>query len=180
MRSDKTSHAKEGAYDDWEEGNLPDGWHFWQHTKMGKFFLDTTTGYGDKYSARAEGIGSGCFLVKCPAAPSADYAVEAYHKGKLAASVRVRWQNQNKWVVPEKDFIFSFDEDAKDGWKKATGFVTVPHDADMMVVLLAATLSRRQRKLRPQRSIRSQDELTPEPTRTSRGERYFVPARPPG
>ncbi len=136
----KPANAKEGTYDDWEAGNLPEGWHFWQHTKMGKFFLDTTTGYGDKYSARAEGIGSGCFLVKCPAAPSADYAVEAYHKGKLAASVRVRWQNQNKWVVPEKDFIFSFDEDAKDGWKKATGFVTVPHEADMMVVLLGCNL----------------------------------------
>lgn len=127
------------AATDWDTGSLPAGWSFWQLGKAGKHGLDRSMGYGDKFSAKAEGIGHGCFIVKTDVKPGALYMVSAFAKGSDYIIIRVRWQKDGKWKVPGKDVFINFKRDAKDGWKQACGLAQVPPGVNQLVVLMSCS-----------------------------------------
>lgn len=126
---------------DWKSGSLPKGWGFWQVKKKGKIELDTTEGFGDKFSAKADSIGNGCFIVKTDVVSGGVYAVEAYAKGQGRPTIRVRWQYNGEWRSPELDGYINFEEDAGNGWKKALGIITVPAEINQLVVLMNNNLN---------------------------------------
>lgn len=130
--------------DDWVAGNLPPGWSFWRlDENLGSFGLDSSKGRGDTFSARAQGTGNGCFIVKAPVKSSHFYVVEAYcHSGKNPV-IRVRWQQDGVWQVPDQDVFISFDDAPADnrGWRRASGVAEVPGGVNELVVLMSDNLN---------------------------------------
>lgn len=132
----------EGKAEDWNAGNLPEGWSFWrENEKEGTFGLDSTKGLGDNFSAKATGITRGCFILKVNVKPGQVYAVEAWKQGGELSRLSVRWQFNNRWVVEQKDKTFQYAKEKNaEGWQKALGFVTVPGEANQLLLLIGTGL----------------------------------------
>lgn len=127
-------------FSDWTAGTLPPGWSFWQYAKAGSFGLDATQGYGDNFSAKAEATGNSCFIVKTSVQEGATYVVESFAKGDAVPTMRVRWQFNNQWRVPDKDVIVNYNLDAENGWKRAVACARVPAGVNQLVILMGNAL----------------------------------------
>ncbi|MBO4491487.1 MAG: hypothetical protein J5944_09035 [Lentisphaeria bacterium] len=132
------------AQSDWDTRTLPPGWAFWRNDpKEGSFALDTTTGMGDSFSARAVGADNAC-LVHKPAMkvkPGQVYACEAFKKGGEKSYVLVRWMHDNRWIIQPRNVLLPFSEEKNaEGWQRAFGFVKVPPEANELVLLVYTCL----------------------------------------
>jgi hypothetical protein len=119
-----------------ENDDLPAEWSVWQdESSRGSFFWDGQIGQG---SARAVKVTHGCFLQKHPAKESEQYLVtaEARVEGGSTAILMVHWQRADgSWVRWDANRSFTFPT-GSDQWCKSTGLVTVPKNAQNLVILL--------------------------------------------
>ena len=120
-------------------GGVPAGYTTYKNSgSKGTFSQDNTTGYNDKFSAKAAGANGG-FIQTIPVKPFEWYVVEVLGKktgGNISATIR--WKTADgKWLKAYDDVDFYFIENAENGWNKATGTARVPEGAGNMVVLLS-------------------------------------------
>ena len=124
--------------DKWTTGVAPAGFAIYGNSKG--FSQDTTTGFNDKFSAKATGVNGG-FIQTINVKPFEWYVVEVLGKktgGYISATIR--WKTADgKWMKTYDDVDFYFLDNAGNGWNKATGTARVPEGAGQMVVLLGAT-----------------------------------------
>jgi len=128
---------------DWVAGSLPPGWSFWQlQEKLGSFGLDSRKGRADSFSARAEGTGNSCLIVKAPVQPGRWYVVETWCQAGNNPLVRVRWTHNGAWQVPDQDVFISYETtpDAQ-GWRRGVGVAEVPAGVNELVVLMSDRLA---------------------------------------
>ena len=139
----KTGEAMPTPAEDWVAGSLPPGWSFWQaEEKLGAFGLDSSKGRGDKFSARAEGTGNGCMIVKASVQAGRLYVVETWCHGGSNPVVRVRWTHNGVWQVPDQDVFINYETtpDAQ-GWRRGVGVAEVPAGVNELVVLMSDRLA---------------------------------------
>lgn len=139
----KTGEAIPAPAEDWVAGSLPPGWSFWQaEEKLGTFGLDSSKGRGDKFSARAEGTGNGCMIVKASVQAGRLYVVETWCHGGSNPVVRVRWTYNGAWQVPDQDVFINYETtpDAQ-GWRRGVGVAEVPAGVNELVVLMSDRLA---------------------------------------
>ena len=124
--------------DKWTTGVAPAGFAIYGNSQG--FSQDTTTGFNDKFSAKATGVNGG-FIQTINVKPFEWYVVEVLGKktgGYMSATIR--WKTADgKWMKTYEDIDFYFLDDAGNGWNKATGTARVPEGAGQMVVLLSTT-----------------------------------------
>ncbi len=137
----ETSEEADGREVQWQEGGVPAGWHSWQGgDKEGVFTWDREVGATAPGSARAAGVGTGCFLQGGPAQPGESYFVRAKVKlqGTGTASIRVRWQSaEDKWTLERLDRVMMpAATPGDDGWQLIEGVATVPDGAANLFLLL--------------------------------------------
>lgn len=122
------------------DGSLPDQFTTWQDEKSstGSFAWDADVGGG---SAKAVRVSNGVFLQRYPAAEGQTFAVAArcLRRGGSVCTLTVRWQRADgQWTRWEEDETFAFEPAASaDGWEETFGVVTVPREAEQLVILLA-------------------------------------------
>ncbi|MGA2497002.1 MAG: hypothetical protein ABSH20_04640 [Tepidisphaeraceae bacterium] len=120
-----------------EKSALPDQFGSWQDDKSkGKFGWDDKVGDG---SARASGVLAGCFIQSIPAKAGQAFYIQADAKatGSSVASLMIRWQKADStWTRWDVDQTFNFSGQGE--WRQSGGVVTVPRDAEKLVVLLEA------------------------------------------
>lgn len=141
--SPQTGAAMPAPAQDWVAGSLPPGWNFWQlQEKLGSFGLDSNKGRGDSFSARAEGTGNSCFIVKAPVQTGRWHVVETWCQAGNNPVVRVRWANNGTWQVPDQDVFISYEAapDAQ-GWRHGVGVAEVPAGVNELVVLMSDKLA---------------------------------------
>jgi len=121
------------------EDGPPAGWSAWQASDShGTLTWDRETGTSGRGSARAAGIGNGCFLQHHTAEPGRHYAVRALcrRQGPGDAWIRVRWQTaEGTWTAEARDRLF-FCPGPPGTWNEIFGVVEVPEGAGKLVVLL--------------------------------------------
>ena len=126
--------------DKWTNGLAPSGYATYGNGSRGGFSQDITTGFNDKFSAKATGVNGG-FIQTIPVKPFEWYVVEVLGKktgGDISATVR--WKTADgKWLNTYDDLDFYFLDNAGNGWNKATGTVRVPAEAGQLVVLLSTS-----------------------------------------
>jgi len=89
-------------------------------------------------SARATRVKDGCFLQSHPAKPGETYAIEADCRttGTTVPGVMIPWQRADgSWVRWDADTRFAFFG-LRHGWAQAFGAVTVPDNAEKLVIIL--------------------------------------------
>jgi hypothetical protein len=128
--------AKNGDFEK-KSGDLPSEMGTWQ---------DSDAGSKGRFAWDAEGNGSalmqnmkhGCFIQKLTAKPGETYFVEAMAKAKGPAipTLTVRWQRSDgTWTRWDLDVTLTFGPIGADGWRKASGAVSVPEDVGFLVIL---------------------------------------------
>ena len=131
--------SNQGVQVDWKQGGAPAGWSSWQlETSKGVFSWDRETGHSGKGSARAAGVGNGCFIQSYDVKPGECYAIRAMRRiqGKGNTWIRVRWQTaQGRWTLEELDKTLTTEGPANE-WSEIFGVVEVPEGAGKLVVLL--------------------------------------------
>ena len=128
---------------DWNTSSLPPGWFFWNaKPKEGSYGIDTKVGMDDNFSVTATSLSRASFIHNVKVKPGQIYACEAFKKGGKNSRLTVRWRKGNKWLVAMKyDVAIPFsNEQDKQGWQKAFGFVKVPPEADTLVLLISTNL----------------------------------------
>ncbi|MBP5640670.1 MAG: hypothetical protein J6X55_14415 [Victivallales bacterium] len=125
---------------DWESKGLPSGWSSWEMTPKGKFSIDTQLKIGESNSVRLEGVEQGCAIVRTNVEPAGTYAVEVMAKGKNP-SLSIRWQKDGAWRAHESDVMATFGPAGEDGWQVARTIITVPENANQLVMLLNGRLA---------------------------------------
>lgn len=123
-----------------KEGALPAEFSAWQDEKSstGKFAWDPAVGEG---AARAAGVRWGCFLQATPVKPGETYAVQAdcLPRGRSSPTLVVRWQTaESRWTSESADCTFVF-KPGEGEWRRGFGVVTVPPEAERIVLLLNVT-----------------------------------------
>jgi hypothetical protein len=114
----------------------PAEWNTWQDEgSKGRFEFDAAVGGG---AAKATQVKDGCFLQSHNAKPGDTYTLQAECRstGATLPGLMVRWQRADgSWVRWDADITFCFSG-SRDGWAQAFGAVTVPDNAEKLVVLL--------------------------------------------
>jgi hypothetical protein len=142
--SAQTAQEPEGPQAaDWERGNAPAGWGFWQSAAAeseGSPGWDREVGHDAPGAGTLRKVRKGCLIQSVAVAPGERYAVAAWYRqqGAGAQSVRVRWQKPDgTWHAEHKDrFLNSHGSEGE--WQRMVAVVTVPEEAGRMILLLGA------------------------------------------
>lgn len=129
--------AKAEGSEGFRKGELPPTWWTWQqdNKRQGVFGADTQKGKGDHFSLCAIGVEEGCWGNSIRTAPRRQYVVEADAQG-AAPSVHIYWKRNGAWDWSIPGVPVRLAKAGPDGWRHAFGWVTVPADADELVLLL--------------------------------------------
>jgi hypothetical protein len=117
-------------------------WLFWQDkVSKGKAYI-SKNGFSDQSCAALENIrGSGCILQVKGVKTGKQYYVSAKMKniGSGQSSFHIGWQNEKgAWCSLPLNVYPLFNRDAGKGWKKTEFLVTVPKEANSIVILAGA------------------------------------------
>ena len=111
-------------------GGIPKPFGTWQGgTSKGSFTVDGQ-------ALCATGVSDGCFLANVPDVKAGQwYFVSFDVKGEPGPRAGIQWQNNGvyDWSVPARYPVF---EPLKDGWRRGTIVVRVPHGVDLMALHL--------------------------------------------
>ena len=129
--------SKPEGSEGFRKGELPPTWWTWQqdNKRQGVFGADTQKGKGDHFSLCAVGVEEGCWGNSIRTAPRRQYVVEADALG-TAPSVHIYWKRNGAWDWSIPGVPVRLAKAGPDGWRHAFGWVTVPADADELVLLL--------------------------------------------
>jgi len=137
---DAPAGADGAAQPDWEQGDAPPGWSFWQADEAGRPGWDREVGHDAPGSGTLTAVSGGCLIQSIEVRPGEAYGVSAWRRiqGEGSATIRVRWQTpEGQWHAEQLDRMLGTSAPAGE-WGLLAGMVTVPDGAGKLIVLLQA------------------------------------------